>query len=490
MGLNFNFFSGSKGRKEENTSLSFESLVALNKIDRFFSDRVEDAALREKVRAIGVEAPVFATDILGDPNPSFEDGMAVSCRIQATKTGKDCWQIHKILYLDLPPGSRFSELNETGQPVLIGAAKSDFDALQFCVAFQEMAKRDGKKIMEDKNRAMGRFTHWRMAAAEAGQPVDIDGALIPCALGVPVLPSDSNRRFDKEQLLIMAKTAPEKPRLLERVFEQKAEEKEEEKAVPPVVPDLPKMLEVKRTVLGTPPKPVTWKDIGRSNPDFFSSNNAPIDFSNIGIEAKADNLCLGNRDFFAEVRKDVFAEKTIKPDDYLVPPLPENSFLDRLKRQLQDARVEGKGASIEISRSIVCSYKPLAMQRREGNYDILGILEIKGEFVDRLNGGWKARQFLGLTKDIENISRDAALRLIENFDYNAQKLAEEQAIRTAERTAEDARRKAEEELRLAQIVAEKEAREKAVQDRAAAQAAAEAAAVAKEKAWKNSFFGK
>ena len=158
--------------------------MAATKQNALYSQLVS-AELAGKVLRIPGKHDAFATDFLG----YAEQGEHPACvRLEAvqdfeTKT----WQIDRLTLLSSDENGAIKREAE------VNGGLCFFDALHYCARFQMSEEAFGKQAIPVEDGSFGEMAHYKIAAASAGQAIDADGNVHPCAYGRPLTEGLFNR---------------------------------------------------------------------------------------------------------------------------------------------------------------------------------------------------------------------------------------------------------------------------------------------------------
>ncbi len=130
-------------------------------VKEFYSDREGDGVLREKIRLIPKgEYNAFATE-------RFKTDIGTTALKAVYDRDSTDWHLSRIIEID-----QDGSINESPY----GKAHCVFDALHACCAYGQ-----NRIPAASEEEGWGKMTHWRKAAADAKQLIDINGAVWPVA---------------------------------------------------------------------------------------------------------------------------------------------------------------------------------------------------------------------------------------------------------------------------------------------------------------------
>ncbi len=154
-----------------------------------------DAQLAAVMRRIESKHDSFTTDFIGTINDDGTPAMAVRLegwRIPETKS----WGVNRYTYVPALDAVRQDEETRTGLCFI--------DALAICARFQstELALNPDRQIVHIPGKNWENHVHFTKAAEDAGQVIDNNGILKPCAFGRVLAPG----LYDQKMLDIAAGT--------------------------------------------------------------------------------------------------------------------------------------------------------------------------------------------------------------------------------------------------------------------------------------------
>jgi hypothetical protein len=142
------------------------------KEDVFFSQRV-DEALKDTVRRIQGKHDRFGTGWMA--YAGADGAEPLSERVEAWQDpATKLWKIERFSHI---PGG------VTKQETVARQGLAFFDALHYCARWQKTEEEKGRQAISVAGKRWEKIPHFRMAAEAAGQAIDEDGEVHPCAFG-------------------------------------------------------------------------------------------------------------------------------------------------------------------------------------------------------------------------------------------------------------------------------------------------------------------
>ncbi len=145
---------------------------------KLYSSQMEDKSLIGTVLSIAGNHDSFHTHFYG--HHGLENNENITERFEAWKNPvTDLWQVDRVVQIPAK--------NETdsilNKEKISGSDLCFFDALHMCSAFELEQREKGRLSYSSSNSGDADDIHWTKAAKSAGQAIDIDGQVHPCAYG-------------------------------------------------------------------------------------------------------------------------------------------------------------------------------------------------------------------------------------------------------------------------------------------------------------------